>query len=266
MDRQLSQCCRTFVQSLPSAWLVFWIRAVISLLKDPLLDIVLSRFLKESMFFNCVMPMEIHGCQGALFRAGWGRSSIFLGLIVRPNTLDASANLLTVVCRWFSKWAIRLQSSTNNASVISLSRVFAFALRHQRSNTCLRGCLCLGFVTTFASSTSICCFTTPPLPQDTEKGKGDYAQWDLSVKDIKVETPLHRDSPTLLASDVSIKWHEESLYLESPSAALDGHVTLYALTYPLHSMMSHCNAFPIIEDFLYLIFQSNLHMLEWTNS
>ena len=52
IDRWMSLCCKTFAQNLPSAQLAFWIWAATSLSRDPLMYIVLSSYVKESMFFQ----------------------------------------------------------------------------------------------------------------------------------------------------------------------------------------------------------------------
>ena len=131
MDRQMSLHCKAGVWSLLSTWQASWIQGVISLSRNPLPNIVLPRDLKDLTFFNCVLLIVIHGCEGTLFGAGCRRTSVFLRLFVRPNTLDALDSLLTCVWRWFSWWAVRTQSWVKSSYVISLPSVMYFAVRCQ---------------------------------------------------------------------------------------------------------------------------------------
>lgn len=62
-----------------------------------------------------------------------------------------------------------------------------------------------------------------------------------------MEKPVHVDSPTLSALEAWTQWHEESLRLETSSAALDGRVVPCAPTRPQHSTVPCYNAFSAVE-------------------
>ena len=97
----------------------------------------ITRYCTAQVFkiVNIFQPCAIDGDAWLLRDTVWRGTSIFLRMIVRPNTLDALVNLWMIVCRWFSWWAMRVQSSVNRTSVISLSSVFVFALSCWRSNS-----------------------------------------------------------------------------------------------------------------------------------
>lgn len=77
--------------------------------------------------------------------------------------------------------------------------------------------------------------------------RDECAQRNLCMREIKVEEPVHRDSPILSALETLIHWHKESLFPETSSAALDGHAFFHALTRPLHSTVHCCSAFLTVE-------------------
>jgi len=62
-----------------------------------------------------------------------------------------------------------------------------------------------------------------------------------------VEKSVHRNSPTLSALEAWVQWHEESLRLETSSAALDDRVVLCAPTRPMHSTVLCCIAISAVE-------------------
>ena len=96
IDRWMSLCCKTFVQNLPSAQLAFWIWAATSLSRDPLMYIVLSSYVKESMFFSTMcyqwwcMAVKGHCLEqaGGGLLSSWGWSS------------DKTPSVLQQICWW----------------------------------------------------------------------------------------------------------------------------------------------------------------------
>lgn len=133
VDKQISLCCNIQERSLPIAWLAFWIRTVISLSNTSSLEMVLPKYLKASTFCNWVPSMVMYvGCE-TLIGAGWGRTSVFPKLIVRPNS-SVATDLSTITYRWFSSWFIRAQLSANSASVNSFLNVIFAARRRWLNN------------------------------------------------------------------------------------------------------------------------------------
>ena len=67
------------------------------------------------------------------YGAGWWSTSVFLRLIVRPKSLDASEKRSSIHCRSCSVWAISAPSSTKRTSWRRVCRLFVFAVSRRRS-------------------------------------------------------------------------------------------------------------------------------------
>ena len=124
-----SPCCR----SLPSAWLALLILAEISLLSCPSLEITLPGYLKLLTVFISMPSIVMVDWGALLFGAGWKRTSAIPSLMVRPNSLEASKSLFSMVCRSLDLCAKSAQSSANQCCLDSI-RVIDLAVSQQRLN------------------------------------------------------------------------------------------------------------------------------------
>ena len=71
--------------------------------------------------------------RGWLYGAGWWSTSVFLRLIVRLKSLDATEKQSNICCRSCSAWAISAQSSAKRTSWRRVCRLFVFAVSQRRS-------------------------------------------------------------------------------------------------------------------------------------
>ena len=76
-----------------------------------------------------------------------------------------------------------------------------------------------------------------------------YTDKTCGEKYFKVGKSLHRDNPTLSASEVWVQWYDESSWLETTLAAVDGQVFFGALMCHMHSTMHCWTAFMFIEPY-----------------
>ena len=101
--------------SLPSAWHALQILALISLSREPSLDMILPRYLNSCTVFSAVPSMEMEGQQAADSGRGLEQDLCFANTDGEAKEAAAPTKLLITSCRAHSLCATMAQSSAKKS-------------------------------------------------------------------------------------------------------------------------------------------------------